>query len=94
MAYQTTAALPRSTLAWFNRAGRRLNPSGTLHDVEEPSLSTGRHASGSDPVDGGIRDIWLVDHVPRQHTSDVRSVGRTHAHLVARRKHHRLRLQS
>ena len=61
MAYQTSAALPRSTLAWFNRAGRRLEPSSTLQDTEEPSLSMDGKRVAVTRWMGTSRDIWLID---------------------------------
>jgi len=61
MAYQTTAAVPRSQLAWFNRAGRPLESSSTLHDTEEPSLSPDGTRVAVIRWMGPSRDIWLVD---------------------------------
>jgi Tol biopolymer transport system component len=61
LAYQTTAAVPRSTLAWFNRSGKQLEPSGSLQDTEEPSLSSDGTRVAVTRWMGASRDIWLVD---------------------------------
>ena len=61
MAYQTSAALPRSTLAWFTRAGKQVEPASLLQDVEDPSLSTDGTRVAVTRWMGASRDVWLVD---------------------------------
>ncbi len=61
LAYQTSAALPRSTLAWFARSGQQLESANTLQDMEEPSLSGDGDRVAVSRWMGASRDIWLVD---------------------------------
>ena len=60
MAYQTSAALPRSTLAWFNRAGRARNHRALFRTRRSPR-SSWMGSVWPLPVDGTSRDIWLID---------------------------------
>lgn len=60
MAYQTTAAAPRSSLVWFNRAGRR-QPAKTIEDTEDPSLSPDGKRVAVSRWSGSSKDIWLLD---------------------------------
>jgi Tol biopolymer transport system component len=61
LAYQTSAAVPRSALVWFDRKGNRIAGTATLQDAEEPSIS----ADGTRVVvsrwAGTSKDIWLLD---------------------------------
>ena len=61
MAYQTMATVPRSELAWFNRAGEPLESSSTFHDTEDPSLSADGKRVAVTRWTGPSKDIWLVD---------------------------------
>jgi eukaryotic-like serine/threonine-protein kinase len=72
LAYQTSAAVPRSVLAWFDRAGKPVAPAGTLEDTEEPSLSPDGQRVAVTRWRGASRDIWVVDLVrgPSRVTSE------------------------
>jgi len=61
IAYQTSAAVPRSELAWFNRAGQRLELPVAPGDVEEPSLAADGKRVAETRWAAGTSDVWMVD---------------------------------
>jgi Tol biopolymer transport system component len=61
LAYQTTAAVPRSNLAWFNRTGQPLESVSTLHDADDPSISPDGKRVAVTRSTGSLKDIWIVD---------------------------------
>lgn len=61
LAYQTSAAVPRSALVWFDRKGSRLDTEPTLQDAEEPSISADGGRVAVSRWSGTSKDVWLLD---------------------------------
>ena len=61
MAYQTGAAVPRSALVWFDRAGRALESPPSIQDAYEPSLSPDGERVAFTRSTGPSKDLWVVD---------------------------------
>lgn len=61
MAYQTSAAVRRSALVWFDRSGKTLESRATVQDAEEPSLSPDGKRLAVSRWMGPSKDIWLID---------------------------------
>lgn len=61
MAYQTSAAVPRSELAWFTRAGQRLESYGASGNLLDPSLAPDGTRIAVMRWANATSDIWVVD---------------------------------
>lgn len=63
LAYQTSAAAPRSALVWYDRRGQQVQRAESIEDSEDPSLSPDGSRVAVTRSEGTSRDIWLIDRV-------------------------------
>jgi serine/threonine protein kinase len=61
LAYQLSAAVPRSELAWFTRAGQRLELPGASGNLLDPALDRDGRRVAVMRWENASSDIWVVD---------------------------------
>ena len=63
LAYQTSAASPRSALTWYDRRGQPVQGMPSIEGTEDPSLSRDGTRVAVTRTEGSSRHLWLVDRV-------------------------------